>query len=40
MNMQEKNISNTQMHLLSAQTLWMVFMRILTTTTQTEKEKF
>ena len=28
MNMQQKNISNTQMHLLSAQTLWMVFIRI------------
>ena len=28
-----------QMHLLSAQTLWMMFMRILTTTTQTGKEE-
>ena len=27
-----------QTHLLSAQTLWMMFMRILMTTTQTEKE--
>ena len=27
------------MHLLSAQTLWMMFIRILMITTQTEKEK-
>ena len=29
-----------QMHFMSAQKLWMTFMRILMTTTQAEKEKF
>ena len=29
-----------QMHFLSAQKLWMTFMRILMTTTQAEKAKF
>ena len=37
--MQEQNISMTQMHLFSAQTLWMMFMKILTTTIQAEKKK-
>ena len=36
----EQNILMTQMHLLCSQTLWMMFMRTLITTTQTEKQSF
>ena len=35
----EQNILMIQMHLLSVQILWMAFMKILMTTTQTDKEK-
>ena len=37
--MQEQNILMTQMHLSSAQIVWMTFMRIFMITTQAEKEK-
>ena len=36
----EQNILMIQMHLLCSQTLWMMFMRTLITTTQTEKQSF
>ena len=35
----EQKILMIQMHLLSVQILWMAFMKILMTTTQTRKEK-
>ena len=38
--MLEQTILIIQMHLLSVQILWIMFMRILTITTQAEKEKF
>ena len=34
------NVYMIQIHLLGVQILWMMFMRILMITTQTEKEKF
>ena len=37
--MQEQNTSMIQMHLLSLQILWMMFMRMLMITIQNEKEK-
>ena len=37
--MQEQNTSMIQMHLLSLQKLWMMFMRMLMITIQNEKEK-
>ena len=38
--MQVKNIQMIQMHLLSVSIQWMTFTKILTITTQTDKEKF
>ena len=37
--MQEQNTSMIQMHLLSLQILWMMFMGMLMITIQNEKEK-
>ena len=38
--MLEQNIQMIQKHLLSVQIQWIMFMKILLITTQTEKEKF
>ena len=40
MRMLEESISVIQMHLLSVQILWMVFMKISMIATQVDKEKF
>ena len=38
--MQEQDILIIQVHFLSVQIQWIMFMKILMSTTQTEKEKF